>query len=57
MKLANTDLRNIFFMSAVKTGYGDAEGNISEHIGDEAAKIFMRDLSNLKEQVMLGKKI
>ena len=30
MKLANTDLRNNFFMSAVKTGYGDAEGNISE---------------------------
>ena len=33
------------------------EENISEHLGDEAAKIFSRELSNLKEQVMLGKKI
>lgn len=33
------------------------EENISEHLGDEAAKIFTRELSNLKEQVMLGKKI
>lgn len=30
MKLGITNLRNNFFMSPVKTGYGDAEGNISE---------------------------
>lgn len=30
MKLENIELRNNFFMSAVKTGYGDADGNISE---------------------------
>ena len=30
MNLANVTLRNSFFMSAVKTGYGDSEGNISE---------------------------
>ncbi len=30
MNIANVALRNSFFMSAVKTGYGDSEGNISE---------------------------
>jgi 2,4-dienoyl-CoA reductase-like NADH-dependent reductase (Old Yellow Enzyme family)/thioredoxin reductase len=30
MKLGNIELRNNFLMSAVKTGYGDKEGNISE---------------------------
>ena len=30
MKLKNIELRNNFFMSPVKTGYGDSEGNISE---------------------------
>jgi len=30
MKLGNVTLRNSFLMSAVKTGYGDSEGNISE---------------------------
>lgn len=30
MKLANVELKNQFFMSPVKTGYGDSEGNISE---------------------------
>lgn len=30
MLLGNVDLRNRFIMSAVKTGYGDTEGNISE---------------------------
>ncbi|MEW6005273.1 MAG: NAD(P)/FAD-dependent oxidoreductase [Stygiobacter sp.] len=30
MKLGIINLRNNFFMSPVKTGYGDAEGNISE---------------------------
>jgi 2,4-dienoyl-CoA reductase-like NADH-dependent reductase (Old Yellow Enzyme family) len=30
MLLGNVDLRNRFIMSPVKTGYGDAEGNISE---------------------------
>ncbi len=30
MNIANIKLRNRFFMSAVKTGYGDSEGNISE---------------------------
>ena len=30
MNLANIELRNNFIMSAVKTGYGDSEGNISE---------------------------
>ncbi len=30
MKLEHISLRNNFFMSPVKTGYGDAEGNISE---------------------------
>ena len=30
MKLGNIELRNNFLMSAVKTGYGDPEGNISD---------------------------
>ncbi len=30
MKLGNEILRNSFFMAAVKTGYGDAEGNITD---------------------------
>lgn len=30
MKLSNVELRNSFFMAAVKTGYGDNEGNITE---------------------------
>jgi 2,4-dienoyl-CoA reductase (NADPH2) len=30
MKINNVSLRNSFFMSAVKTGYGDSEGNITE---------------------------
>ena len=30
MNIASIKLRNSFFMSAVKTGYGDSEGNISE---------------------------
>jgi len=30
MKLKNIELRNNFFMSPVKTGYGDSEGNITE---------------------------
>ncbi|MGB9703003.1 MAG: FAD-dependent oxidoreductase [Candidatus Kapaibacteriota bacterium] len=30
MKLENIELKNNFIMSAVKTGYGDADGNISE---------------------------
>lgn len=30
MKLGNVELRNNFLMSAVKTGYGDSDGNISE---------------------------
>ncbi len=30
MKLSNVELRNTFFMAAVKTGYGDNEGNITE---------------------------
>jgi 2,4-dienoyl-CoA reductase (NADPH2) len=30
MNIANIKLRNSFLMSAVKTGYGDLEGNISE---------------------------
>jgi len=30
MKIANITFRNSFFMSAVKTGYGDSYGNISE---------------------------
>jgi 2,4-dienoyl-CoA reductase (NADPH2) len=30
MKIANITFRNSFLMSAVKTGYGDSEGNISE---------------------------
>ncbi|MBU2523344.1 MAG: DNA integrity scanning diadenylate cyclase DisA [Nanoarchaeota archaeon] len=34
-----------------------SEADISEYLGDEAAKAFMEGLSNLKEQVMLGKKI
>ena len=29
MNIANIKLRNSFFMSAVKTGYGDSEGNIT----------------------------
>lgn len=34
-----------------------SEDGVSEQLGDEAARIFSRELSNLKEQVMLGKKI
>lgn len=30
MKLSNVELRNVFFMAAVKTGYGDNEGNITD---------------------------
>ncbi len=30
MKIGNKILRNAFFMAAVKTGYGDTDGNISE---------------------------
>ena len=30
MKLGNEVLRNSFFMAAVKTGYGDADGNITD---------------------------
>ena len=30
MNLANIKLRNSFFMAAVKTGYGDSEGNITD---------------------------
>ena len=30
MKIGNVTFRNSFLMSAVKTGYGDSEGNISE---------------------------
>ncbi len=30
MNISNIQFRNSFLMSAVKTGYGDAEGNITE---------------------------
>ncbi|MBN1300685.1 MAG: FAD-dependent oxidoreductase [Melioribacteraceae bacterium] len=30
MKLSNVELRNSFFMAAVKTGYGDSEGSITD---------------------------
>jgi len=34
-----------------------SEEALAEHLGDEQARVFFKEMSNLKEQVMLGKKI